>query len=157
MVTVTIGHEELKSGLGHACLDYVGQISARDARIAACDCLMLPAVLGAAGEPLDLGRIKRFVSPGQRRALNLRDRGCSFPGCPRTPKNCHAHHIQHWADGGPTDLHNLCLLCSYHHGLIHRSDWQARIATDGHPEFVPPQYLDPLQTPRRNSFHRATH
>ncbi|MFI5559808.1 DUF222 domain-containing protein [Amycolatopsis japonica] len=155
LVHVTVGLDALKTGLGTACLDFVGRITAREARLAACDCLMIPVVLGAAGEPLDVGRMKRFVTPGQRRALNIRDGGCAFPGCHRAPKHCHAHHIRHWADGGQTDLRNLVLLCSFHHRLIHHGDWQVRMAPEGIPEFVPPQYLDPLQVPRRNTLHRV--
>ncbi|MFE5504980.1 DUF222 domain-containing protein [Amycolatopsis japonica] len=155
LVHVTVGLDALKTGLGTACLDFVGRITAREARLAACDCLMIPVVLGAASEPLDVGRMKRFVTPGQRRALNIRDGGCAFPGCHRAPKHCHAHHIRHWADGGPTDLRNLVLLCSFHHRLIHHGDWQVRMAPEGIPEFVPPQYLDPLQVPRRNTLHRV--
>ncbi|MER7860780.1 DUF222 domain-containing protein [Amycolatopsis japonica] len=155
LVHVTVGLDALKTGLGTACLDFVGRITAREARLAACDCLMIPVVLSAAGEPLDVGRMKRFVTPGQRRALNIRDGGCAFPGCHRAPKHCHAHHIRHWADGGPTDLRNLVLLCSFHHRLIHHGDWQVRMAPGGIPEFVPPQYLDPLQVPRRNTLHRV--
>jgi hypothetical protein len=30
-----------------------------------------------------------------------------------------AHHIHHWARGGPTALDNLIQLCSYHHRLVH--------------------------------------
>ena len=39
--------------------------------------------------------------------LILRDRHCTFPGCRRPPVACDAHHITHWADGGPTSLDNL--------------------------------------------------
>ncbi len=151
LIHVTIGLDELKTGLGTACVDFVGTMTAREARMAACDCLMLPVVLNAAGEPLDVGRLRRFVTPSQRRALHIRDRGCAFPGCHRRPKNCHAHHIHHWADGGPTDLRNLVLLCGFHHRLIHHGDWQVQMAADGLPEFIPPQYLDPLRRSRRNT------
>ncbi|MFC3452820.1 DUF222 domain-containing protein, partial [Amycolatopsis speibonae] len=95
LVHVTIGLEELKTGIGKACLDFIGTMTAREARMTACDCLMLPVVMNAAGEPLDVGRLRRFVTPGQRRALNIRDRGCALPGCHRRPKNCHVHHIHH--------------------------------------------------------------
>jgi hypothetical protein len=155
MVHVTVDFDALKTGVGKACLDFVGDMTAREARMAACDCLMLPIVMSATREPLDVGRIKRFVTPTQRRALNVRDLGCTFPGCRRKPKRCHAHHLDHWANGGPTDLCNLCLLCAFHHRLIHFGDWKVRMAADGHPEFIPPQYLDPLRKPRRNTFHRA--
>ena len=123
LVHVTIGLDDLKSGLGTTCLDYIGQMTARETRLTACDCLMLPIVMNAAGEPLDPGRLRRFVTPGQRRTLNIRDGGCAFPGCHRRPK--------HWADGGPTDLRNLVLLCGFHHRLIHHGDWQVHIAADG--------------------------
>ncbi|RSN13500.1 HNH endonuclease [Streptomyces sp. WAC 05977] len=155
LVNVTIGLEELKSGLGTACLDFVGTMTAREARLAACDCLMLPVVMSTAGEPLDVGRLRRFVTPGQRRALNIRDGGCAFPGCHRKPKSCHAHHIEHWVNGGPTDLRNLVLLCGFHHRLIHHGDWEVRMAADGLPEFIPPQYRDPLRQPRRNTLHHV--
>ncbi len=46
------------------------------------------------------------------------------------------------------------LFCAYHHKVIHKGEWQVRIAADGHPELIPPFWLDPLQTPRRNTFHR---
>ncbi|WP_181777544.1 HNH endonuclease signature motif containing protein [Amycolatopsis pittospori] len=155
LIHVTVGLDELKTGIGKACLDFVGEMTAREARMAACDCLMLPVVLNAAGEPLDVGRLRRFVTPGQRRALNIRDGGCAFPGCHRRPKNCHAHHIRHWADGGRTDLRNLVLLCGFHHRLIHHGEWEVRMAADWLPEFIPPQYRDPLRQPRRNILHRA--
>ncbi len=138
---------------GDAWVDLLDLAIASPDQPGTCDCLMLPIVMNAAGEPLDVGRIKRFVTPGQRKALNARDRGCSFPGCQRRPKRCHAHHIHHWADGGLTDLRNMCLLCSFHHRLIHHGDWEVRMAADGLPEFIPPQYLDPLQAPRRNTLH----
>lgn len=38
----------------------------------------------------------------------------------------HAHHLIHWARGGPTDLDNLLLLCSHHHRFVHDRDWQLR-------------------------------
>ncbi len=153
-VMVAVSLADLKSGLGHATLGDTGLISAFEARIHACDCKLIPAVLGTNSEPLDLGRARRLISPGLRRALFLRDRGCAFPGCHRPPRHCQGHHIRHWVDGGPTDLANLVLLCAHHHRLIHRSGWQVRVASDGHPEFVPPRFLDKRRKPRRNNLHQ---
>src|SRR3954452_8443922 len=122
-VMVTVSLEDLKSGVGTALLGDAGTISAAEARLHACDCKIIPAVLGAHSEPLDLGRVRRLVSPGLRRALYLRDRGCAFPGCHRPPRHCQGHHIRPWADGGPTELGNLVLTCAHHHRLLHRSGW----------------------------------
>jgi hypothetical protein len=41
------------------------------------------------------------------------------PGCGAT-HGLHAHHLQHWEDGGRTELDNLVLLCPYHRRLRHR-------------------------------------
>ncbi|WP_086862949.1 HNH endonuclease signature motif containing protein [Amycolatopsis lexingtonensis] len=153
-VLVAVSLADLRSGLGHATLGDTGLISAAEARVHACDCKLIPAVLGSASEPLDLGRARRLISPGLRRALFLRDRGCAFPGCHRPPRHCQGHHIHHWSEGGLTDLANLVLLCGHHHRLLHRSGWQVRIATDGHPEFLPPRFLDKRRKPRRNNLHQ---
>ncbi len=70
------------------------------------------------GRPLSVGRRKRTISAPLRRALRSRDDGCRFPGCTHR-RFLHAHHIHHWARGGPTNLDNLVQLCSYHHRLVH--------------------------------------
>ena len=61
----------------------------------------------------------------------------------------HAHHRTHWADGGPTDLDNLILLCGYHHRFLHEHGWT--IENDGYdkPVFRKPdgQDLPADQTP----------
>ena len=73
------------------------------------------------GEVIGCGRTSRQINRRLRRALEHRDRTCAVPGCGAT-RGLHAHHIQHWEDGGPTELANLVLLCPYHHRLHHRGD-----------------------------------
>jgi hypothetical protein len=87
---------------------------------------------------LDVGRSKRLVTPGIWTALVARDAHCAFPSCTRPPVMCHAHHIRHWAEGGPTSLDNLVLLCGHHHRTIHHTPWHVRLADDRRPEFLPP-------------------
>ncbi|ONI92829.1 hypothetical protein ALI22I_01750 [Saccharothrix sp. ALI-22-I] len=152
-ISVTVDFETLRRGVGHAVLDGDHYLSAAQARRIACDAKVIPVVLGAASEILDLGRAKRTVSVAQRKALHARDRGCAFPGCPRPPKWCDAHHVKHWADGGDTDLGNLVLLCRAHHSVIHHSLWSITM-TGGVPAFVPPRHVDPAQRPRQNLLHR---
>nr|WP_238362541.1 HNH endonuclease signature motif containing protein [Actinopolymorpha pittospori] len=57
----------------------------------------------------------------------------------------HPHHIQHWVDGGATDLNNGVLLCQHHHTTIHTKGWTVRMGDDGHPEYLPPPWGDPYQ------------
>jgi len=144
--------EALRDGLHQALLHGAGLLDAASARRLACDCKLIPAVLGAESEPLDIGRISYTVPIAIRRALILRDGGCAFPGCDRPHRWCHAHHILSWAEGGPTDLANLVLLCGPHHRLIHHSQWQCAI-TNGRPEFYPPHCIDPHRKARRNTLH----
>ena len=71
------------------------------------------------GHVIGSGRTTRTISRRLRRALEHRHRTCAVPGCAAT-RGLHAHHIQHWEHGGPTELHNLVLLCPFHHRLHHR-------------------------------------
>jgi hypothetical protein len=71
------------------------------------------------GEVIGSGRSTRTINRRLRRALEYRDRTCAVPGCGAS-RGLHAHHIQHWEDGGTTELDNLVLLCPYHHRLHHR-------------------------------------
>ncbi|MDQ6873724.1 MAG: HNH endonuclease, partial [Actinomycetota bacterium] len=86
-----------------------------------------------------------------------RDQGCAMPGCHTPPAWTDAHHIQHWANGGPTALHNLVLLCGQHHTAIHHQGWTVHIdPTDRLPTFHAPPQLDPNQHPRRHHRHALT-
>lgn len=128
-------------------------LSVAAARRLACDAQLIPAVLGTNSEVLDLGRATRLITPPLRRALELRDRGCAFPGCTRPARWTQAHHIHHWSNGGPTNLTNLVLLCTTHHHTLHHHGWSVHIHTDGLPTFHPPPWIDPHQQPRRNHRH----
>ena len=139
-VAVTVSLEALKEKVGAARLAANGYTDAASARRIACDCKVLPVVLGSRSDPLDFGRQTRTIPHRLRRALIQRDRGCSFPDCMRPPRQCHGHHLVHWVDGGPTSLDNTILLCGHHHRLIHHSDWDVRMV-DKKPRFVPPHYL----------------
>jgi Domain of unknown function (DUF222)/HNH endonuclease len=101
------------------------------ARLQAAIRLLPPALGGAPTQPLEVGRTTRTVSPAQRNALIVRDGGCAFPGCDRPQSWCEAHHLRHWAHGGPTDLGNLVLLCWAHHRAVHEGGWRLQRAPDG--------------------------
>ncbi len=69
------------------------------------------------------GRRFRTVPPRMRRALEVRDRHCAFPGCRIGVGWCEAHHILEWEHGGQTNLDNLTLICAPHHPAGHGGGW----------------------------------
>jgi hypothetical protein len=142
LLTITMDHRWLQQALGHGTLDSGTMIDAATARRWACDAEVIPMVLGARSEPLDVGRMARTATDAIRRALNLRDGGCVFPGCTRPPRRCHAHHVDHWLDGGETAVANMVLLCRHHHLVIHHDHWRLEMI-DGLPWFTPPPWIDP--------------
>jgi len=95
-------------------------IDAASARRIACDAAVSRVLMRGESEVLDVGRTTRVVPSAVRRALILRDKACTHPGCTRPHHWCDAHHVVHWADGGPTSLDNLVLLCRRHHREAHR-------------------------------------
>jgi len=74
---------------------------------------------GSERVPFDVGRQRRNPSMAQRRAIVVRDRHCRYPGCDAPARWCDVHHLVPWEAGGPTDLHNLVLLCRRHHVMVH--------------------------------------
>ncbi len=86
----------------------------------ACDADHLTATHTTDG--ISLGRRQRFPSASLRRHVVRRDRHCVIPGCGRT-RNLHVHHIVAYCDNGETTKENLVLLCSSHHGSVHRRGW----------------------------------
>jgi hypothetical protein len=93
----------------------------------ACDAGIIPTLLGTDGHVLDLGREWRWFTPAQTKALSLRDRACTIPGCGMPAQWCHAHHLWHFADGGPTNLDHAALLCGYHHTWAHQHRLAGRL------------------------------
>jgi len=131
-----------------------GECTLRGHRIAptvarrwACD-IRASVVVDHNGHGCDEGRQSRVLNRRLRRAVHRRDHGmCRFPGCGTTIW-LHAHHIVHWADGGPTDLANLVSLCGFHHRQIHEGGWNLAIVdreiTWSDPEGIPVS-VEPLR------------
>jgi hypothetical protein len=121
-VTVTVDYETLT---GHAErlpeLDGAS-VTPETVRRITCDAGIIPMILGAESEPLDVGRKTRTIPAALRRALEQRDGGCTWSGCNAPVSWCDAHHITHWTNGGATSLSNTKLLCRRHHTATHRSE-----------------------------------
>ena len=105
-------------------------MSATEARRMACTANIIPVVLGAKGEILDLGRTRRLFSAAQRKAT-LRDGGCRAEGCTVPARWCEAHHLNPWSGGGRTDLDDGVLGCSFHHHLFHDAAYTHEFLPNG--------------------------
>jgi hypothetical protein len=146
-LTVTVGAEALADGSAETGeMDHAGPVPREVVRRVACDASVMRVVMAGRSEPLDVGRRTALISPALRRAVIVRDGRCRFPGCDRPHTWCDAHHIVHWADGGPTSLSNLILLCRRHHRMIHRPGGFRLIVEDGRPVFRRPDG-SPLEHP----------
>ncbi len=119
-------------------MEYSVPISAKSVERLACDCSVTRILLGSDSVVIDVGRAKRVVSGPTRKALNVRDGSCRWPGCDRPASWSAAHHVVHWIHGGTTDLPNLILLCHRHHWMVHDGDWQLVRTDDGRMLTVPP-------------------
>lgn len=137
-LTLTMDLEHLRALSGLATTETGERLSASAVRRLCCDADLVPAVLGAASEVLDVGRHRRLANATIWKALVARDRHCRFPGCTRPPLMCHAHHVHHWVDGGVTSADNMVLLCGHHHRLVHAGPWRLHADDHGHVTFQPP-------------------
>ncbi len=122
-LTVTIPYDNLVEAIGIATTSTGERVTAGQARRLGCQAQILPAVMGAESEVLDLGRESRLFKPPQRKAMNLRDKECTTVGCSVPAEFCEAHHKVPWSRGGNTDLEDGKLLCPFHHHRAHDPGW----------------------------------
>jgi hypothetical protein len=110
------------AGSGQSVLEEGGRISAETSRRLACDASRVVLRHEPDGRVSEVGARTRTIPPALRRALLHRDRNCRFPGC--HARIGQGHHVRHWAQGGPTTLANLVLLCRRHHRAVHEEGYQ---------------------------------
>jgi hypothetical protein len=135
-VVVTMPLQDFRDGLG---VGLIGDepISAGEVRRLACTASIVPLVLGADSEILDLGRHRRLFSPAQRKALAVRDVHCRAEGCTIPAAWCEAHHdATPWAQGGRTDLDDGILYCTFHHHRAHDDRYDTTRLPDGSVRFA---------------------
>jgi hypothetical protein len=135
-VSVDLATLSKEPGSMAAELEWSQPIPAETARRLACDAAITPIFNG--GESPQIGPTTRVISGPLRKSLTALDKGCRFPGCDYPPAWTDAHHIQHWAEGGPTTLANLVLLCRRHHRLVHEKGWTIQLSRRRELVAVPP-------------------
>ncbi|MFI5285745.1 MAG: DUF222 domain-containing protein [Candidatus Dormibacteria bacterium] len=130
-VTTTLATLVGTPGAPAGTLEHAGPVASATVQRLACDASITRVLLGPESTAADVGRAHRLPSSATRRALRVRDEGCVWPGCDRPASWTAAHHLIHWAHGGPTELNNLVLLCHRHHCMVHEGGWQLIRSEDG--------------------------
>jgi hypothetical protein len=126
---------------GEVCeIDNQGPITVPMARDMASDSF-LRLVFHQAGDIRAVSHFGRTINRSLRTALAFRDRCCVVPGC-STSFGLEIDHVRPFAEGGPTQLDNLALLCHHHHYLKTNEGWtlaRSGTAANGPPnwEFTP--------------------
>lgn len=109
-------------------------VPASVARRMACDAGIIPLVLGGDSVPLDLGRVRRIASPGQRLAQKALWSTCSIADCRAPFSWCEMHHIEPFNEDGHlglTNMDNLTPACDHCHDLAHTPGWDIVKEADG--------------------------
>ncbi len=150
-VVVTTTLKELEDAAGVAITGAGTRLPLRDLIRMAAHAHHCLTIFDDDGRPLYLGRSKRIATADQRIVLHAQDRGCTHPGCHIPGYLCQVHHINEWAQGGPTNIDNLTFACAPHHRLLNHG-WTTRKHTDGTTEWIPPPDLD-LGDSITNSHH----
>lgn len=85
------------------------------------------------GTPLEIGRTSYRLSKAMKKALQLRDGRCVFPGFNNNSLDNDTDHLLAWQHGGTTGISNLAQLCPKHHRLKHNSGWEPTASTRDEP------------------------
>jgi hypothetical protein len=136
-ITLTVPVEGLRAGAADPLeVGEIGEVfvSKHAARRLSCDAGVAEVVEGERGDILSVGRKRRVIAGGLKRALLKRDQQCTFPTCTNR-LFLEGHHIEHWADGGETSLSNGLILCSHHHRYVHEYGYTVEIGPDQRPQF----------------------
>jgi hypothetical protein len=122
--------------VGQSVLADGARVPAGTSQRLACDASRVVMRHDADGRLIEIGARTRTIPTALRRALHHRDRGCRFPGC--GVRVAQGHHLRHWAQGGPTTLSNLALLCRRHHRAVHDEGYHVERLPDGQLQFRRP-------------------
>lgn len=130
---------------------YRGTTAPQALRSQLCDAEVIPHTLGTASVLLDRGRSMRTIPSWLKRDL-ANYGSCSIPDCRAPVAHTDGHHVIWWSHGGKTSSANATLLCPSCHTLVHKRVWTAVFDANGQLYWKPAPWLDPTQTPVRNTY-----
>ena len=142
-VLVTVRAKDLDDGHGRGYIDGAkSPVSLTTIRHMACSGGYQFITIDAYGSIHGLGSPQRCFTAAQRRAIMVRDGGCSVPGCGIPAAWREIHHIDPAENDGPTHTDNGVLLCWFHHRTLETSGWKFMMIR-GAPHIKAPPWLDP--------------
>ncbi|WP_169253537.1 HNH endonuclease signature motif containing protein [Brevibacterium sp. 'Marine'] len=139
--------EDLAKGTGHGTTGADNPVPIKELMRNGLNGSLFFHLMSDKAKTMQVATEQRFANRKQLAVITARDRGCTFPGCDAPPGWCDANHVFPWSLGGKTEINNLALLCSYHHHLLDRTDWDTVMLFDGRPAYIPPAAKDPARTP----------
>ncbi|MGH8860159.1 MAG: HNH endonuclease signature motif containing protein, partial [Jatrophihabitantaceae bacterium] len=95
---------------------------------------------------------QRLFTEQQRLAMIARDGGCSYWGCDMPAAWTQAHHVHDYRHTRHTRVDDGALVCGGDHRSFEGMGWTNQMI-HGRPHWVPPSWIDPDRTPRRNRLH----
>jgi hypothetical protein len=156
-VRIRVDLEALKRGHalpGETCaIPGIGPVPVAIARSVLGDALLELVITNGIDVPTvitDTRHIRRAL----RVALDERDGACCVPGCDAGDRLETDHFETDFSKGGPTEIKNLALLCSWHHYKKTHKGWRLE-GGPGHWRFVAPHNL--RDKPPENSPDSARH
>ncbi len=145
VVMVSVRQSDLDADRGVGYIEGLDEpVSMRVVKQFTCNGGTQRVVFDDNGRIIELGSPERCFTPHQRRAIILRDGGCSTPGCHIPAAWCEIHHVVPVENDGPTHTDNGILLCWFHHRSLATSGWKYRMA-NGAPHVKAPRWFDPEQ------------
>ena len=136
---VVADYDTVDDRLANPRLDDGTPLSAQMLVEHAIDARVLPAMFNADWSQLALGRT-RNANDAQRLILAVRDGGCI--GCRLTSEHTQAHHIDHYGNGGLTDIPNLASMCQPCHRNLHTRGHKIHTPLNGRPRLQSPEPRD---------------
>ncbi|MFE1082631.1 DUF222 domain-containing protein [Brevibacterium sediminis] len=146
-LVVTAKASDIANGIGEATTGSGDRFPMGDVARRGLDGTVFFHLMDEKARTVEVCTEQRFANKKQTAIVTARDRGCVFPGCDAPAGWCDVNHVVPHALGGKTDINNMCLLCSFHHHLMDRSDWEVFMLGDGRPAWRPPESIDPARTP----------
>jgi hypothetical protein len=114
LFTVLVGWETL---YGRICRLEGGAVISPGTLLPWLDGASFERIVFGPGKRVECSVTSRFFTGATRRAIEVRDQGCTHEFCEEPVKNCQGDHIVGWAQGGQTTQENGQALCGFHNRL----------------------------------------